>query len=158
MTDQDAVKCPRCGFLQARTDNCGKCGLFFAKWRGVYTILAEIDDPSVREIVGRMWDGLKNDFENKKLHEEFLEFCDANEILDVSASLYRMYMVDFPDSPNAADFLKKIIFLAQQRMERLQKKTLRDARRAKLIKWTVVAVTLSGFMLIFLWIYKTLPK
>ncbi len=160
-TNSDRVmrKCPRCGHEQEGGSNCNACGLAFDKWRGLDTIVEEIEDSSVRDIVVSMWTEIESNFQDGELHAQFLEFCRVSNTLDVAALLYRVWLVEHPEDEIAKQQQGKIVFLAQQHLAAIgEQEKSRSVGSVKIISYIMLAILLGLILWGSWWLLTTVPK
>ena len=107
---------------------------------------------SAEQAAKELWRTVTDDFENKTLHQKFIDFCTTTQQLPFAGEQYRAYREKNGESPLIDECMKKILVSAQLQYlpHRGSEKSGTRSPLSRLFSSTLLLLT--GFLLIFLWI------
>jgi hypothetical protein len=106
--------CPKCGAKQPRSESCRRCGLVFAKWRGVES-LADADELALEDAraAAELWSAVEKSWDDPAAHDAFITHCRKTGSFGYAAGRYRAAHQERPDDPIAERRLKQLRTLAE---------------------------------------------
>lgn len=107
--------CPKCGEGQPKAEACRRCGLIFAKWRGVEG-LADASAPRVDDARegAALWAACEAAWEDGAAHDRFLVHVQRTSAYAYAAARYRAAQAQRGGAdPVAAERLKRVRAMAE---------------------------------------------
>jgi DNA-directed RNA polymerase subunit M/transcription elongation factor TFIIS len=131
---ESVAKCPKCHAPRTTDEACPACGLVYERWSA-----AELEVPQeLREL----WGQLGKKWDDKELHQEFLNRCLALSSLAFAARCYRER-----DDAMAQLQLQRLTIIGVQAMQLAEQPDRLDPRVFRIVGWTLFGLLCLGLVI-----------
>jgi phage FluMu protein Com len=112
------AKCPKCETPHPATaQECGSCGLIFAKFKPVFEgMVGEVRLNGRQELV-ELWERVVANYEDESMHDQFISACFDAEALAFASQKYGRVLAAAPQEEIAQRMKKRIMGLASFKAE-----------------------------------------
>ena len=107
---------------------------------------------SAKRAAEEMWESVTNDFQNRELHQKFIDFCTTTQQLPFAGEKYKIYRKENGESPIIDECMKKILVSAQLKYLPTREGEGSETKSPFSRLFSSMLLLLAGFVLIFLWI------
>lgn len=150
--DAESQPCARCGFNNPiQLKECQSCGVIFKKVESRQK--DEDEGVSGYSELRVQWSGILADFENKKLHDSFLQSCQKANHLPYASEKYAKLEQAIGPEPMVQEMRDKIIKIASQPLvvptsqSRQQSRRFKALSRPKWARWSNFGILVSALII-----------